>query len=152
MLDRNAWKFLLVPTVIIILFGIGDVARGTDADPAIVEGLTGLTVDEIEAASPEAALVIDAQTRSQGMVLVWFGIVLTAIVWFAYRQRQRWAWWTMWVLPLWALGVSLFFLAQDRPAGASIPPPMVSGFVFFAYAAFWLLVSYRGFDEADEGL
>ena len=83
MLQRTAWKFLLVPTVIIVLFGIGDVVRGTDADPAIVEGLTGLTVDEITAASPEAADVIDALTRAQGMVLVWFGIALTAIVWFA---------------------------------------------------------------------
>jgi hypothetical protein len=42
------------------------------------------------------------------------------------------------------LGVSIFFL-QDRPEGAAIPPPMVSGFVFFAHAAFWLAVSYRGF-------
>jgi hypothetical protein len=95
MLKRNAWKFLLVPTVLIVLFGTGDVARGTDADPAIVEGLTGLTADEIAAASPEAADVIDALTRAQGMVLVWFGIALTAIVWFAYRDWQRWAWWTL---------------------------------------------------------
>ncbi len=135
MLKRNAWKFLLVPTVIIVLFGIGDVVRGTDADPAIVEGLTGLSVDEIAAASPEAVDVIDALTRAQGMLLVWFGIALTAIVWFAYRDWQRWAWWTLWVLPLWALGVSIFFLLQDRPEGAAIPPPMVSGFVFFAYGA-----------------
>ena len=41
MLQRNTWKFLLAPTVVIVLFGIGDVARGTDADPAIVEGLSG---------------------------------------------------------------------------------------------------------------
>lgn len=145
MLKRNAWKFLLVPTVIIVLFGISDVVRGTDADPAIVEGLTGLTVDEITAASPEAADVIDALTRAQGMLLVWFGIALTAIVWFAYRDWQPWAWWTLWVLPLWALGVSIFFLLQDRPEGAAIPPPLASGFVFFAYGAFWLAVSYRGF-------
>lgn len=149
MLQRNAWKFLLVPTVIIILFGIGDVARGTDADPAIVEGLTGLTVEEIETASPQGADVIDALTRSQGLVLVWFGIALTAIVWFAYRRWQRWSWWTMWVLPLWSIGVSIFLLLQDRPEGAAIPPPLVSGFVFFAYAAFWLLVSYRGFGEEN---
>ena len=147
MLERNAWKFLLVPTVIIILFGIGDLARGTDADPAIVEGLSGLTVAEIAAASPEAADVIDAATRAQGLLLAWFGIVLSSIVWFAFRRWQRWAWWTMWALPVWAIGVSVFFLLQDRPEGATIPPPMVSGFVFFAYAAFWLGVSYRGFSE-----
>ena len=61
------------------------------------------------------------------------------------RAWQRWAWWTLWVLPLWALAVSIFFLVQDRPEGTAIPPPLVSGFVFFAYGAFWLAVSNRGF-------
>lgn len=145
MLQRNAWKWLLVPTVIVILFGIGDVIRGVDADPAIVEGLTGLTIEEIEAASPEGVKVIEGLTRGQGLTLVWFGTALTAIVWFAYRRWQRWAWYTMWLLPVWSISVSIFFLLQDRPAEATIPPPLVSGFVFFAYAAFWLAVSYRGF-------
>ena len=145
MLQRNAWKWLLVPTVIIVLFGIGDVIRGPAADPAILEGLTGLTFEELEAESPAGAQVYDALTRAQGLVLVYFGLTLTAIVWFAFRKWQRWSWFTMWLLPIWSIGVSIFFLLQERAADGPIPPPMVSGFVFFAYAAFWLAVSYRGF-------
>ena len=150
MLQRNAWKWLLVPTVIIVLFGVGDAIRGSDADPAIVEGLTGLTLEEIDAASPEGARAFDFLTRAQGLTLTWFGIALTAIVWFAYRKWHRWAWFTMWVLPFWSIGVSIFLLLQDRPAGGPIPPPMVSGFVFFAYAVFWLGVSYQGFNKDQQ--
>lgn len=148
MLQRNAWRWLLVPTVIITLFGVGDVIRGLDADPAIVEGLTGRTIADLETASPEAIKALDALTRASGLTLAWFGVALTAIVGFAYRRWERWAWFTTWLLPVWALSISIFLLIQDRPAGAPIPPPMVSGFVFAVYAAFWLVVSSRGFREA----
>ncbi len=142
---RTAWIWLLVPVLILILFGIGDIVRGTDADPAIVEGLTGLEPSEIEAVSPEAARYIDVQYRFGGIQLTYFALVLSSVLVFGFRRWQRWAWFTMWAFPLWAVSVSAVFFIVDRPDSAPIPPPMASGIVFFVYAAFWLTVSYRGF-------
>lgn len=142
---RNAWIWLLVPVVILVLFGVGDIVRGADADPAIVEGLTGLEPSEIESVSPEAGRYIDLQFRFGGIQLTYFALVLASVLVFGFRRWRRWAWFSMWALPLWALSVSLAFVLVDRPDSAPIPPPMVSGFVFFVYAAFWLAVSYRGF-------
>lgn len=145
---RTAWKWLAAPVLIVIFFGVGDVVNGSAADPAIVEGLTGLTPDDIEALSPEAAWMVDFQARAGGYILICLGLALAAIVWFGFRRWQRWSWFTMWVLPLWAITVSLTMLLADRPEGGPVPPPMVSGFIFFAYAAFWLVVSYGGFSTA----
>lgn len=150
-LVRTAWIWLLVPVVILILFGVGDIVRGTDADPAIVEGLTGLEPSEIEAASPEAARYIDLQYRFGGIQLAYFALVLAAVAVFGFRRWRRWAWFAMWAFPLWALSVSSVFLLADRPASAPIPPPMISGIVFFVYGAFWLMVSYRGFTGTEAG-
>ena len=149
-LVRSAWRWLLAPVVIVVLFGVGDVILGNAADPAIVEGLTGLTFEEIELVSPEAASVIDQQARSIGYLLIWLGVALGAILLFGFRRWHRWAWFTMWVLPVWALAVSITMFLADRPEGAPIPPPMVSGVVFFAYGAFWLAASYKGFVDDTE--
>ena len=90
-LVRTAWKWLLAPVLLVILFGIGDVIRGTDADPAIVEGLTGITIEEIEAVSPEGAKVIDLQARSIGYLLIYMGVALAAILLFGFRRWRPWA-------------------------------------------------------------
>lgn len=142
---RTAWRWLMAPVLIVVLFGIGDVALGNAADPAIVEGLTGVTFEEIEAVSPEAATVIDLQARGIGYLLIWMGTALAAVLLFGFRRWHRWAWFAMWVLPLWSITTSVNMFLVDRPDAAPIPPPMVSGLVFFAYAAFWLAVSYKGF-------
>lgn len=144
-LARTAWRWLLVPALIVVLFGVGDIARGSAADPAIVEGLTGVTIDELEAMSPEAATVIDLQARGNGLTLVGMGLALTSIIVFGFKQWNRWAWFAAWILPVWAIGVSTMMLLVDRPETAPLPPPMVSGPIFFVYCVFWLAVSYQGF-------
>jgi hypothetical protein len=146
-LVRTAWRWLFAPVLIVVVFGVGDIILGTDADPAIVEGLTGVTFEEIEAVSSEAATVIDLQARSIGYLLIWIGTALGTILLFGFRRWHRWAWFAMWILPLWAITVSINMFLVDRPEGATIPPPMVSGLVFFAYAAFWLAASYKGFTD-----
>ena len=144
-LIRTAWRWLLAPVVLVILFGIGDIILGTDADPAIVEGITGVTFEEIQAVSPEAAKMIDLQARGIGFLLINLGTALLAILLFGFRRWHRWAWFAMWVLPLWAITASISMFLVDRPEGAPLPPPMISGVVFFLYAVFWLAVSYKEF-------
>ena len=109
-LERHAWWGLLLMTVTMVGFGVGDVLQGAAADRGIPLGLTGLTLEELQAEGPASYRLFDFFTRVNGYSLLLAGLLGTAILLFAFRADQRWAWWTMWLLPLWAIGVAAFYL------------------------------------------
>jgi hypothetical protein len=142
-LELRGWIVLAVLAATLVLFGQGDVRQGLSADPAISFGLTGKTLAELRAESPDAYEVADVGVRGEGLSLIAIGFLLLAILGTAYRTGQRWAWWTMWILPLWGLSVSVRFLLVDLAPGTPPPPPMVSGPIFFLICAAVLLGSAR---------
>ena len=130
-------------TVILLLFGVGDIAAGVEADPAIVSGVIGLTPAELRDQSPAAYRLADFMARSGGLTLAVLGTALTILVAVPYRRRANWAWGAMWLLPAWALTVPVSFLLVGTVAGEPPPPPMVSGPIFAVAAAGILLVDRR---------
>jgi hypothetical protein len=140
-LQRHGWWALLAIAVLIALFGLGDLIVGFEWDPGIPLGLIGMTPPQVQAESPDAYRLIDFGVRSGGVNLIVIGVLLTAIVVFAYRQGRPWAWWTMWALPVWAGSAFFLNLAFGVAPGQSPPPPMVSGPILATLAAAILLVS-----------
>lgn len=140
-LQRNAWWGLLAIAVLLVIFGVGDMAAGVANDPGIPIGVTGMTPAELQAEGPNAYRMYDLTLRSGGSSLVMVGGLMTAILLFGFRRRQRWAWWTMWLLPAWAISISVGGLLIGVAPGHEPPPPVVSGFVLGMFAALSLLVS-----------
>lgn len=140
---RHAWRILLGLVLVIGLFGIGDVILGMEADPAIPEAVTGLTPAEIETRSQPLATLVDLQIRSGGLHLILLATLWAVILWIPFRQHERWAWYAMWTFPLWALTVSVAFLFVELRPDAALPPPAISGWVFFGAAGLLLLASRR---------
>ena len=149
-LERHAWWGLLFMSVTLVVFGVGDVIVGAPADPGIALGLSGMTLAQLEAESAAAYRLFDLFTRFNGWSLVGFGLVMTAVLVFGFRRGERWAWWTAWVLPAWAVGVALFYVVAGTDANQPPPPPMVSGPIFAVFAAAILGVTApRFFRRAD---
>lgn len=142
---RHGWKFLLGLVVVIGLFGIGDLLIGLDADPAIPEGVTGMSPAEMRESSPEIARFSDLQVRAGGIQLILIATLWIIVLLIPFRRLEPWAWWSMWTFPAWALGVAVMFLFVELQPGQPIPPPAMSGWVFFGLAALLLLVTRRGF-------
>ena len=140
---------LLATAVIVVLFGITDVLNGAAADPAIPMGLTGLTLDELEAESPTVFMLYDTYTRVNGVGGVLIGLLFSSVLWFGFRRNQRWAWWTMWLLPIWALGILAFYLVIGVQPDQPPPPPMISGPIVAVLCAAILLVSAPRFFRSD---
>jgi len=146
---RHSWKLLLGVVLIIGVFGIGDVFRGIDADPAIPLGVTGLTPDEIRATSQPLATLIDLQVRSGGLHLAIMSVLWSMILLIPFRRGERWAWYTMWTFPIWALVVSISFLFVELQPDVPLPPPAISGWVLFALTALTLLATRRAFFRTE---
>lgn len=143
--QRAGWIILLIVSVIIALFGLGDVIVASAADPAIVQAVTGMTPEEIGALEPRLLVLVDLQTRAIGAALLVVGILAAAIVWTSFRRAERWAWYALWTLPL--LNVLIFFnmLTHTDFSTGVLPPPLLSAPVFLAITVVGLLVSTRRF-------
>lgn len=139
--SRHGWKFLLGLVAVIGLFGLGDIIAGANADPAIAVGISGLTPEEIRALSQPVHRLVDLQTRAGGLQLLVVSILWGVIVLIPLRRGERWAWMTMWTFPLWSLTVSVGFLFVELQPDRPLPPPAISGWVFFALTSLLLWVA-----------
>jgi hypothetical protein len=151
-LQRNAWWGLVAVAVIVILFGVGDIVGGAAADPGIPLGVVGMTPAQLQAESAVVYRMFDFSMRSGGTTLVVLGILMTAILLFAFRSGQRWAWWTMWALPAWAFSAPVHFLSAGVQPGQAPPPPLVSGVIVGVLAVAILLVSVPRFFSAGRSV
>ena len=124
-----------------MVFGVTDVLVGPAADRGIPLGLTGMTLEALQVEGPQSYRLFDFFTRVNGYSLFMVGAFGTAILLFAFRRNQRWAWWTMWVLPIWAVGVEVFYLVAGVESDQPPPPPMLSAPFLAVLAAAILLVS-----------
>ena len=144
-LRDRAWWVLVAFAVVLVVFGVTDVAGGVLADPGITQGLSGLTPAQLEAQGAAGYRLYDFTTRGQGLSLIVMGGLYATILLIPYRARQLWAWYALWSLPgLGIAGLGLYLaigLAPDQPP----PPPMVSGPITAAIAATILLVDRRRF-------
>jgi hypothetical protein len=96
-LQRHApWGLLAIATVTVIS-GLIELVTGASWQP---EDVTGSTSDEIAAQSSAGAEVIDFVVRAGGLYLTALGVLLCAVLLFAYRRGHLWAWWAMWTLPV----------------------------------------------------
>ena len=106
-------------SVLIALFGVGDVIGGISVDPGITTGLSGLTLAELQAESAAGYRLYDFASRAQGLVLVIGGVLMTVILLIPYRAGMPWAWFAMWTLPAWAFGRSVLPCVRRRSAPAT---------------------------------
>ena len=130
-------------SAMLVAFGITDVIVGAAADPAIAAGLTGRTLDELRAEGADAYRLFDFMTRANGGSLVLAGLGFSAVLVFAFRHGRRWAWWVLWLLPLWGVSVALGYLVAGIQPDQAPPPPLISGPIIAVLGAVILGVTAR---------
>jgi hypothetical protein len=144
-IDRHGWKILSGVISLIGLFGIGDMMNGAadpqDGEKVYMTGVTGMTWNELQAASPSVARLIDTIFRANGATLTSLALLSLAICQVPYRKGERWAWYALWALPMWMVLTAFFIATVEKKPGAGTPVPVISGSVLSVISASVLLLS-----------
>jgi hypothetical protein len=145
--ERHAWKVLLSLSVIVGMFGVSDMMVGgstyQDGESVLMQGVTGTTWQELQATNPRAANLIDLQVRGQGATMLVLGLLSAVVCLTGFRRGERWAWYAMWIWPLWSALAAILTLRVDKVPGAGIPVPAISGSLFVVLSMLSLVLSYR---------
>ena len=144
--ERNGWKIFTGISLVIALFGPGDMISGGSTfalgEGVLFNRLTGTTWDALRAADPGAAHLIDYQVRAGGAGLLMFGTFSLAICVTALRRGERWAWYAMWVWPL-VVALIVAMLWSAMGPGDGIPVPIISGSITIVISVLTLALSAR---------
>lgn len=147
--ERHAWKIFVGLSIIIGIFGIGDIRVGASElqtdEAVLMQSITRMSWNELKAANPRVANLIDLKWRSGGADFAFIAILSIIICLQGFRRGERWAWYAMWAWPLWlvvniVLGVNV---AKDPSYGT--PVPVISGSVLLVVSVLTLALSYRKF-------
>ena len=147
--ERAAWIGLLAVSAIIGVFGVGDMLGGAsdlqNGETVLMHSLTGQSWNEVRAASPGAANLIDWKFRTDGASLAVVAGLCLAIGLSAFRRGERWAWGALWALPAWMVLTAGFTAAAVRYPGYGTPIPVISGTILTVVCVICLAASYRRF-------
>lgn len=147
--ERYSWIVFLALGLIIALFGLGDIMTGgttfEGGEAPTLQGISGMTWQRLSSTSPNAASMIDYLVRAGGVHLFVLGLLSLIVAVTAFRRGDRWAWFAMWLWPLWLGMVVLLLLSVYKQSGPGVPPPLVSGTIFLAITVATLALSFRKF-------
>lgn len=140
--ERSVWVLFIVIGVLGILFGVGDMISGIEADPAILISATGKTPAELKAQDPLIYNAMDQQHRRNGKNELMLGLLISVVTLIAFRRGARWAWFTFWLMPISTAITAVSQYVTWQP-GESLPPPFYSGSIFTVLTIVWLALSYQ---------
>jgi hypothetical protein len=144
-LRRHAWQLLLGMTALIAVVGLNPVKEGIHEDSSVPLAFTGRTADQLQSDNPATFRLIDVQARFGGLDLIVIGILFSAILATAFRRNERWAWWAMWMLPLWGASVSATILRTGLVDGQAPPSPLFTGPAIAGLSSALLLIAAPAF-------
>jgi hypothetical protein len=138
---KYAWVvFLVIGTMVIV--GALPHILGINTDPALVQSISGQTVDELRVLNPTFFNLYNFYFRGGGLSDLGFAFFLIIVAVTAFRHRQKWAWWAFWFVPAYFL--AWIALSSDLPSVSfySLIPPLI---IFVVLSILGLLLSFRYF-------
>ncbi len=98
--EQYAWVLPLVLGILGIVFGSIVAFSGEPPEQETFANIAGLTWQEAQTDIAGVAKYITITLQSEGQFIVGFGVLITAITVFPYRRGEQWAWYTLWLLPV----------------------------------------------------
>jgi len=136
--EKYAWILLFAIGVIFLVSAVP--ATLGIPDPATVERIAGMTVNELKVSSPGFYNLYLFYFRFGGLSDIGFAFFITAISVTAYRKGEKWAWYALWVLPAYFIASAAISMSIESNLSLLLPET-----VFAILSLVGLLLPYRKF-------
>lgn len=146
--EKYAWIIFLVIGILVLLGGIPHMF-GVNTDPALVESISGQTIEQLKSSSPMFFDLYNFYFSGGGLSDVGVAFFLIVISIFAYRTGQKWAWYSLWFVPLFFIGWVFLVLSLPNQAQSSMLTPLLS---FIGLSIVGLLLPFRKFFPKNKGV
>lgn len=139
--EKYAWIIFLIIGIMIFAAGIPHMF-GINTDPALVETISGQTIDELKSSNPMFFNLYNFYFSGGGLSDIGFAFFLIIISLTAYRKGQKWSWYALWFVPVFFLTWILISLPLPIKAKSSLFPPLI---IFIVLSLVGLLLPIRKF-------
>jgi hypothetical protein len=139
--EKHAWIIFLVIGIMVLAGAIPHML-GFNTDPALVETISGQTIDELKLSSPMFFDLYNFYFSSGGLSDLGFGFFLIVISLFAYKQGQKWAWYSFWFIPAFFLAFMVLSSTLPSESQSILYPPLI---VLIILSLSGLLLPFRKF-------
>ena len=122
--EKYAWAVFLIISIMVLAGAIPH-TLGVNTDPALVQTISGKTIDELKISNPMFFNLYNFYFRGGGLSDLGFAFFLIVISLFAYRQGQKWAWYAFWFVPVYFLTWVALSLNLPSASQSSLLPPLI---------------------------
>jgi len=103
---KYGWVVYLFLGLLWLVYGLTQVFNPGNLSDA--QHITGLSLSELEVKSPEATELVYFLYGALGMLKTSWSFLVLAITLTGFRKGEKWAWFTMWLVPATLVGQGLF--------------------------------------------
>ena len=106
--EKYGWVVYLILGLLWLVVGLTQVFNPEELADDDAQHITSMSLGELEASSPEATELIRFLYGAVGMLKTSWSLLVLAITLTGYRRGEKWAWYTLWLVPALLVGQGLF--------------------------------------------
>jgi hypothetical protein len=104
--EKYAWVIFLALGLLWVVYGLSELFIPDTLPDA--QHITGMSLSELEASSPAATELVRFLYGAIGILKTNWSLLVLAITLTGYRRGEKWAWYTLWLVPAILVGQGLF--------------------------------------------
>jgi len=139
--EKFAWIIFFAIGALVLVGAIPH-ALGLNTDPALVQTISGMTIDNLKVSNPTLFNLYNFYFRGGGLSDLGFAFFLIVISMTAYRLGQKWAWYAFWFVPAYFLCWIGLSSTLPPESSSSLAPPLM---VFIILSLVGLFLPFRKF-------
>ncbi len=139
--EKYGWVVMLALGLLWLVVGLNQIFTPDALMENDAQHIMGMSLSELQALSTEAALLVRWYIGSLGMLKTSWSFLVLVITMTGYRKGEKWAWYTLWLVPTLLVGSGVFnsvFLGDINEMLQWIPITTITLFgLFLPYRKFF---------------